>query len=259
MYYATHRLYRSTNGGSSWSPISGDLTNGGALRAIAIAPSNTQTIYVASNDGNVMASFDGGFTFDLIASGNPGWPRVTRELFVDPSDDLTLYRAVAVFGTPHIQRTTDGGQSWEVLDGDLPDIPINVVAVDIRGAKPTLYAGADAAMYRSVDDGASWHRYGVGLPNVPVIDIILDADRSRLLAATQGRGAWLIGFAVPGDMNGDNAMNTLDIEALVLALTDPDGFALQYPDVDPVLNGDLNGDGALNLLDIEPFVDLLVG
>jgi hypothetical protein len=61
-----------------------------------------------------------------------------------------------------------------------------------------------------------------------------------------------------GDMNCDDAINTLDIEAFVMALTDPDGYETTYPDCDLLL-ADLNGDDSVNSLDIEAFVSLLTG
>ena len=56
LLYATHRIYRTTTTGQSWSPISGDLTAGppAAVRALAIAPSNGHTVYAATNDGRYM-------------------------------------------------------------------------------------------------------------------------------------------------------------------------------------------------------------
>jgi hypothetical protein len=61
-----------------------------------------------------------------------------------------------------------------------------------------------------------------------------------------------------GDMNGSYTVDSLDIEPFVMALTDPDGYALQYPDIDLLEVGDINGDGEFNTLDIEPFVALLI-
>lgn len=60
----------------------------------------------------------------------------------------------------------------------------------------------------------------------------------------------------PGDMNCDGTVNNFDIDPFVLALTDADAYALQFPDCD-ASNGDVNGDGVLNNFDIDPFVACL--
>lgn len=191
MLYCTHRVYESMNGGTSWTAVSGDLSNGaGAIQSIAIAPSNPQVAYVATNDGNVSVSTDGARTFTRVLSGIPSWPRTTRSIFVHPGDDQTAYLAVAQYGVNKIRRTRDRGQTWEPLDGDFPDVPANTIAVDTRGAVPRIYVGADDGVYRSLDDGRAWRRFGVGLPRCAVIDLRLDIGRNRLVVATQGRGAW---------------------------------------------------------------------
>lgn len=259
MLYATHRIYRSTNSGTSWTAISGDLTGGGtaAIRTLAQAPSDPNTVYAATNDGRVLRSSNGGSSFTLIASNVPGWPRVTREIFVHPDDPLTVYLAVGAFGQDQVRRSTDGGQNWTSLVGDLPDVPVNTIAVDVRGKFPVLYAGADDGLYYSINDGAVWRRYGSGLPNAAVIDLWIEPARARLIAATQGRGAWSIPIAVPADMNGDGQVNFGDINPFVLALSNPDTYAQQYPTVDADLAGDMNGDGRLDFRDINGFVALL--
>jgi photosystem II stability/assembly factor-like uncharacterized protein len=196
MLYGTQRVYRSQNGGGSWSALSGDLSDGsGAIRALAIAPSDPNVVYAVTNDGNVLVSQNGGQNFQLILDNVPGWPRVTRELCVDPFNARTVYLAVARYGTDQVRRSADFGQSWQALDGDLPDLPVNVLAVDSRTRMPILYAGTDASVYRSDDGGTSWDRYGDGMPRAAVIDLVLDLSRDRLLAGTQGRGAWSIPHA----------------------------------------------------------------
>jgi hypothetical protein len=62
----------------------------------------------------------------------------------------------------------------------------------------------------------------------------------------------------PGDMNCDRRVNAFDIDPFVLALTDPEAYALAYPDCDCML-ADINGDGLVNAFDIDPFVQLLTG
>lgn len=190
MFYGTHRVYRSLNGGSSWSPLSGDLTLGaGAIRTLAIAPSNPNMLYAATNDGNVLVSTNGGSSFQVALSGVPGWPRTTREITIDPANALRAYVAVASFGTAQIRRTIDGGQSWTNLDANLPDVPVNVVAA-LAGTPERIFAGTDDGLWFSPDGGQSWSRYGTGLPRAAVIDILLEPARHRIVLATQGRGAW---------------------------------------------------------------------
>jgi photosystem II stability/assembly factor-like uncharacterized protein len=259
MLYATHRIYRSTNSGSSWTAISGDLTGGGsaAIRSIAIAPSDPNTVYAATNDGRVQRSTNGGSTFTLVLTGNPGWPRVTRELFVEPNNAQHVYLAGAGFGQPKVRYSPDGGTTWTTLDGNLPDVPVDTIAVDVRGRLPVMYAGADDGLYYSINGGLHWFRYGEGLPHACVIDLKVEPARARLIAATQGRGAWSIPIVIPGDMNGDGLVNFGDINPFVLALSNPALYAQQYPSIDANLSGDMNGDGTLNFGDINGFVFLL--
>lgn len=66
-------------------------------------------------------------------------------------------------------------------------------------------------------------------------------------------------YVVIGDMNGDDRLNNFDIDGFVLAITDPLGYAAQFPELDPVQRGDANGDGLLNNFDINGFVELLAG
>ena len=65
--------------------------------------------------------------------------------------------------------------------------------------------------------------------------------------------------SVPGDLDGNRVVDSFDIDAFVLALTDPQGFDQQYPNVDRTCAGDLNHDGVFDTFDIDPFIDLLTG
>lgn len=66
-------------------------------------------------------------------------------------------------------------------------------------------------------------------------------------------------ITIVGDLNGDGRVDQLDVSPFVLALTDPDAYAAQYPDLDPLLLGDIDASGALNCDDVKAFLDLLVG
>lgn len=195
MIYGTERVFRSTNGGTSWSAIGGDLTGGGsaAIRALAWSPSNERVIWAATNDGRVQVTEDLGQTWRLCLTGVPGWPRTTRELAVHPTDPQRAWLAVSSFGVDQVRATSDAGRTWRSIDGTLPDVPANTIAVDIGSGEPAiLYLGTDQGVWRSIDDGRSWQLYAWGLPNAPVVDLRVDARNGRLIAATQGRGAWQV-------------------------------------------------------------------
>jgi photosystem II stability/assembly factor-like uncharacterized protein len=248
MLYATHRIYRSVNGGSSWNAISGDLTGGGSasIRALAQSPVDPARVWTATNDGRILTSDDGGQTFDIVLVGNPGWPRVTRELCPHPEEPETLYLAVAAFGADQVRRTRDAGQTWEVLDGDLPDLPVNVVALDTRMSPEAIYAGTDAGLYRSFDDGRTWNRFAGAMPNACIIDLIPEPQRERLIIGTQGRGAWSVGMTCSGDCDGDGAMDLFDFLCFANLFNAQDARA------------DLDADGQFTLFDFLVFQNLFV-
>lgn len=254
MLYATHQVYERTAGMTSWRAISGDLTNGsGAIRALAIAPSDSNVVYAATNDGNVLRSDDAGHTFTLLLNDHAGWPRVTREIVIDPRDAMTMYLAGATFGVDQVRRTTNGGLTFESLDGSLPDIPVNVIAVDTRSSPPIIYAGTDAGLLYTTDEGVVWRRYGPGLPNAPVIDIILEPTQARIVLGTQGRGAWsapLLGRPCAADCTGDGELDVFDF------LCFQDAFVLgdAYADFDIS-----TGRGTLDIFDFLAFQNEFVG
>jgi photosystem II stability/assembly factor-like uncharacterized protein len=221
MLYATERIFQSMTGGGGWAPISGDLTAGPPAAIRSLAMGSSSVVYAATNDGRFLSSTDGGENFTLHLEDLRGWPRVTREIFVDPADPATVYLAGAHFGEwpafpARIRRSRDYGQTWERLDGTFPDIPVNVLAVDTRWQAPVIFAGTDSGLYRSRDDGRTWRRYGAGLPSACIIDIRLDLARGRIVLGTQGRGAWAAPLAFCyADLNDDSAVNIEDFMAFI--------------------------------------------
>jgi len=215
MLYATERVFESLDGGRNWSPRSADLTSGSpyAIRALAIAPSDPRFVYAATNDSRFLSSDDGGVTFALRLSDNFGWPRVTREIVVDPRDPRMVYLAGATYGSPHVRRSRDAGVTWEILDANLPDVPVNVIALDVRFGDTHIYVGTDAGVYVSHDEGRSWRRYGRSLPNACVVDLLVEPNRvsgGRIIAGTQGRGVWLAPSYCPADIDDGSGLGVPD-------------------------------------------------
>lgn len=193
MYYAGNRLNRSTDGGVTWTPISPDLTGGpgrdaypyGTVTAVAPAPSDPRTIWVGTDDGRVWVTHDLGGTWRKVLDGQP-W--VTR-IAVDERDAGTAYVTLSAYRSgsnqANVLRTTDGGDHWSDLSGNLPDAPVNDIVLGRAGA---LYVATDQGVFTG--RGGTWLRLSRDLPLVPVDDIEYDGDNHRLVAATFGRGLY---------------------------------------------------------------------
>ncbi|NQX84919.1 MAG: T9SS type A sorting domain-containing protein [Flavobacteriaceae bacterium] len=195
IYYGTNRLY-SSNRAELWSPISPDLTDGphpsgatsfGTLTAIGPSHLNTNTIYTGSDDGNVHVTFNGGTTWTNISNGLPN--RYITSIAVSPSDDMTAYIALSGYQLsdydPHIFKTTDGGQNWTTISGNLPNIPVNDILVN--SDETALYAATDLNVWYSDDDGTSWTILGNNLPLTLTRDLKLHEPTNTLYAGTYGR------------------------------------------------------------------------
>ncbi len=101
-----------------------------------------------------------------------------------------------------------------------------------------------------------WYRAATTLTNgdVWIAGQFRDLDLQNTIATTERLSCDAV---TPGDTNCDGVIDAFDIEAFVTALTDPNGYAAQYPNCD-IRSADANGDGAVDAFDIEPFVNLLV-
>ncbi len=208
IYYGTHRLYRSTNRGESWTAISGDLTKGpdsahgrAAISAIAVAPSDPNTIYVGTSDGNVQVTANRGRTWSNVT--RPPLPnRWVSRIAVDPHNPQVAYVVFNGFNTHtphtpgHVFKTTNRGRTWQDISGNLPDIPVLSLALD-PGHPGTVYIGTDIGVFRTVDDGRHWELFGTGLPAVPVVDVIYHARSRTLIAATHGRSVYKLTLSGP--------------------------------------------------------------
>jgi photosystem II stability/assembly factor-like uncharacterized protein len=227
VYIGSHMLFRSTNSAGSWTAISGDLTNGnqgvspvvfGTITTIAVAPSNRNTLYIGTDDGNVWVTRNAGSTYTRIDAALPDlW--VTR-VAVDPLSDAIAYATFSGFRAdsplPHVFRTTDFGATWTDISTDLPDAPVNVIAIDPRQSS-TLYVGTDVGVFVSHDTGATWTPLGTGMPDGSVVSDmkLLPGATPVLLAATFGRSIYSI------DLPGAPAITVIDAHFD----TDTDGFA----------------------------------
>ncbi|MCW8824594.1 MAG: T9SS type A sorting domain-containing protein [Ignavibacteriaceae bacterium] len=199
LYYGTDYLYRTTNSADNWTKISPkltDYTSGsrlGTITTIAVAPTNSDVIYVGSDDSHVWVSSDNGTTWNEISDGLP--IRWVSRIAVDPTNENIVY--VTFNGLKwrdpqsHVFRSTDMGTTWSDISSNLPDAPVDAFAVD--PVDPSrLYLGNDVGMYVSFNSGQSWWVLGEGLPVLPIGDIEIHPATRELVAGTYGRSMYKI-------------------------------------------------------------------
>jgi len=187
----TDRIYETVNGATSWQPLGLDgWTATEPVDSVAAAPSRPETLY-ASAGSHTFASTDRGVSWLQIDVQGLRDPHFAA-LLVDPRDSQVLYAVRDRFDGGHVFRTTDGGQNWSDVSGNLPNLPANSVAFDADASPNILYVGTDAGVYFSSDLGATWSSFGVGLPNAQVVQLKINRTTNVLAAATHGRGVWEI-------------------------------------------------------------------
>lgn len=212
LYFGTDKLYRSTNLGTTMTPVSQAL--GVPVSAISISPQNDNVRVVGTATGGLFATSSGSATLTDIDPAGIVPNQFVGRIAVDPTNQNTVYVALGGFGVPagqHVWKGTNlssGAPVWTAAGNGIPDIPVNGFAVD--PANPNnLYAGTDIGVFRSTDGGVSWQPFSDGLPRVAVFDMAIQPVHRVLRIATHGRGIWEMNLNAPvtrrppADFDGD--------------------------------------------------------
>jgi photosystem II stability/assembly factor-like uncharacterized protein len=225
LYFGNQRVFRTADGGQSWTPISPDLTRPdpgvpatldeptakdtatkgpprGVVYDIATSPLKDGLIWAGTDDGLIWRTTDNGAHWQNVTPPDlQPWSKVG---IVEPShfDADTAYAAIDRHRLddqkPCILRTRDGGRTWQTITDGLPSEggpnSVNVVREDL--ARPgLLFAGTERSLYVSFDDGDHWQPLARGLPATSVRDITIHGN--DLVIATHGRGFYVLDDIVP--------------------------------------------------------------
>jgi photosystem II stability/assembly factor-like uncharacterized protein len=209
LYTGGDRLNRSTDGGRSFTVVTGDLGKGeagnepnpiyrghyGTISAIAVAPSDPDTLWVGTDNGYLYRSHDGGQSWTELPP--PVRPHLwISRITVDPDDADVVYLTFSGYregdNAPYVLRSDDGGQSWTDITGGLPHAPVN----DIVRVHGLLYVATDVGVFASPATQPRWAPVGVGMPKLVVTDLRYMPTDSRMYVSTFGMGVWSLN--VPG-------------------------------------------------------------
>jgi hypothetical protein len=199
LFYGAERVYKTTNGGDYWNPISPNLTGGqspgnlvyGTITTIDQSRLDSDIIWAGTDDSRVWVTTNGGGSWTMVSDSLPNrWcTRVTADLSHQSWAYVTFSGYKVDELLPHIFRTTDWGETWEDISGNLVDIPINDVLQD-PDHPGRLFIGTDFGMYYTETGGQVWQVMGEGHSVCPVFDIHLHQGSRTLVSGTHGRSMY---------------------------------------------------------------------
>jgi photosystem II stability/assembly factor-like uncharacterized protein len=197
-------VWKSINGGTTFEPVF-DQQNVYSMGAIAVAPSDENTVWVGTGDNSVTRSAYWGDGVYKSADGGRSWQNmglkdtehIARIVIHPTKPDIVYVAALGHLHTPNAERgvfkTTDGGKTWKkvlfegdrigavdlVMDPRNPDVLYAATYEHQRLPWELQDGGPGTAIYKTTDGGANWTKLANGLPSGPMGRIGLTICRSK--------------------------------------------------------------------------------
>jgi photosystem II stability/assembly factor-like uncharacterized protein len=201
---ATGGIWKTSNGGITWAPIS-DSIGVGSIGAVAAAPSDGDIIWVGSGEANNMRSSSWGVGVFKTTDGGKTWSKAMLpktqhigRIVIDPRNPDVVYVAAmgplwAPGGDRGLFKTTDGGKSWTntknisaqtgftevVMDPSNSDVLYAASLQRERREYGFLPGGTESAIWKTTDGAKTWTKLTNGLPTGEIGRIGLSVCRSR--------------------------------------------------------------------------------
>lgn len=231
IYFASQRVWRSNNRGDEWTAISGDLTrnqdrftldimggpqrwdnawdvaamsNYNTITSLGESPIDENVLYAGTDDGLVHVTEDGGANWRAIEVGSMrGVPATAfvNDIKADLHDVNTVYVALDnhKYGDfdPYLMKSTDKGQSWSSIAGNLPKRTLVWRVVQDHVNPDLLFAGTEFGIYFTVDGGDHWTELSGGVPTISFRDLAIQRRENDLVGASFGRGFYVLDDYAP--------------------------------------------------------------
>lgn len=226
IYYGSQILFQSDDRGNNWKAISPDLSRNldrnklkvmgrvwgvdavaknvstslyGTIVSVSESPLVEGLIYVGTDDGMVQITEDGGENWRAVSKfGNLDVPEFgyINDIEADLHDPNTVYVCVNNHKRgdfqPYIVKSTDRGQTWTLLQGNLPERGSVYTIAQDHEDKDLLFCGTEYGCFTSLNGGANWVELSSGLPTIAIRDIEIQRSHNDLVLASFGRGFFIL-------------------------------------------------------------------
>ena len=224
LYFGSQRVWKSTNYGDSWEPISGDLTRNenrvkqpvmgrtwsydspwdlyamsmfNTIVNVSESPLVPGLIYVGTDDGLIQVTEDGGANWRRIDK-LPGVPDrfFVNDIKADLHDPDTVYVVVDDHKSgdfsPYVLKSTNRGKSWKSIAGNLPERHILWRIVQDHEMPELMFLGTEFGVFFTVNGGGAWTKLKGNVPNIPFRDLAIQTRENDLVGATFGRSFYIL-------------------------------------------------------------------
>jgi photosystem II stability/assembly factor-like uncharacterized protein len=226
LYFASQRVWRSDNRGDSWKQISGDVThnqerftlpimdnnwswdspwdveamsNFNSITSLAESPLLEGLIYAGTDDGLINVTEDGGVNWRKIEVGSlPDVPKTAfvNDIKADLFDVNTVYVALDnhKYGdlNPYLLKSSDRGESWESIKGNIPDRTLVWRLVQDHVNPKLLFTATEFGVYFTIDGGTKWIKLIGGVPTISFRDLAIQRRENDLVCASFGRSFYVL-------------------------------------------------------------------
>ena len=225
LYFASQRVWKSTDRGDSWKAISPDLTqdlerieqpimgkkqswdnawdiyamsNYSTITSLAESPKQQGLVYAGTDDGLIQVTENDGESWRKIPVSALGAPATAfvNDIKADLFDANTVYVCLDnhKFGDykPYFFKSTDKGKSWKKMTSKLPETTLVWRMVQDHVKKDLLFLATEFGLYTSFNGGSDWMKLKGGLPTISFRDLAIQKRENDLVAASFGRGFYVL-------------------------------------------------------------------
>ncbi|MEE9437573.1 MAG: T9SS type A sorting domain-containing protein, partial [Saprospiraceae bacterium] len=165
-------------------------TSGGTISAMGMSPLDYNQLYVATTNGSIYKSNDGGENFDHVQFGIPGSNYLYGSCIKPSKIDVnTVYLSGSGYFNPAVYVSHDGGESYAPMNNGMP--PTLVFCLAPNEDESLIFAATEAGPYVYITEDQQWYDLSGG--NTPYqtywsVEYLEDSQTARF--GTYGRGIW---------------------------------------------------------------------